>query len=328
MCDFCDNPREKKSGDNHVGRNKSIRAEVKVVSSHDRKHLLTAVVVLCFWAGTVWCQVSASITGTVKDSSGAIVPGATVSVKHLETGLTRAVATEASGSYSVSSLPVGQYEVSAERAGFKQEVRRGINLVVAQQAVVNLVLEVGNVEQQVTVTAEAPIVNTTLSSTSGLIGEKEVKDLPLNGRSFDQLLTLNVGTVNYSSNYSHVGSIFSVAGRRPEENRFLLNGVEYAGTDGSADAITPYGSSGQLLGVDAVREFNVVQHTYGAEYGKRAGGQVSIVTSSGTNQLHGDVFEYLRNSVLDARNFFDPGGVPPFKRNQFGGALGGSAEKG
>src|ERR1019366_3886848 len=203
-------------------------------------------------------------------------------------------------------------------------------LVVAQQAVVNFTLEVGNVEQQVTVTGEAPIVNTTLASTSGLVSEKEVKDLPLNGRSFDQLLTLNVGTANYSSNYNYSGNVFTVAGRRPDENRFLMNGVDYVGTTNNGSAMTPTGASGQLLGVDAVREFNVVQHTYGAEYGKRAGGQVSIVTSSGTNQLHGDVFEFLRNSVLDARNFFDfPIGerIAPFKRNQFGGSLGGPIKK-
>jgi len=296
----------------------------------ERKYVLAVVLALSFLAGTVWGQVTASITGTVKDTSGAVVPGATVTVKSSESGLTRAAETGTNGGYNVPSLPVGQYEVTAEKTGFKQEVRRGITLVVGQQAVVNLALEVGNVEQQVTVTAEAPLVNTTLSSTSGLVGEKEVKDLPLNGRSFDQLLTLNVGTANYSSNYSGpVGrNSFSVAGRRPEENRFLVNGVDYPGAE--INERTPTGSSGQLLGVDAVREFNVLQHTNGAEYGKVAGAQISIVTMSGTNQLHGDAFEYLRNSVLDARNFFDfPLGtkIPPFKRNQFGGALGGPVKK-
>src|ERR1019366_3019080 len=113
---------------------------------------------------------------------------------------------------------------------------------------------------------------------------------------------------------SLLGNFFSVAGRRPDENRFLMNGVEYLGTNGSGSQVTPGGASGELLGVEAVREFNVVEHTYGAEYGKRSGGQVSIVTSSGTNQLHGDAFEYLRNSDLDARNFFDHRiGAPPFK---------------
>ena len=292
-----------------------------------KRHLLTVILTGTMATGAVRAQVTASVTGAVKDATGAVVPGATVTVKNLESGLTRSADTDANGNYSVPSLPVGEYEVTVEKAGFKRGVRQGVTLVVAQQAVVNLTLEVGNVEQQVTVTAAAPIVNTTLSPTSGLVGEKEVKDLPLNGRSFDQLLTLNTGTVNYSSNNSYNGYSFSVVGKRPEENRFLVNGVEYVGTNSGGSQITPNGASGQLLGVDGVREFNVVQHTYGAEYGKRAGGQVSIVTTSGTNQLHGDAFEFLRNSKLDARNFFDQAGIPPFKRNQFGGALGGPLKK-
>jgi hypothetical protein len=228
---------------------------------------------------------------------------------------------------------VGQYEVSTEKIGFKQAVRRGITLVVAQQAVVNLTLEVGNVVERVTVTAEAALVNTTLSSTSGLVTEQQVKDLPLNGRSFDLLLTLNTGTANYTSNTGagRGGNFFSVVGRRPEENRFLINGVDYVGSNPAGQPTGPYGVSLELLGVDAVREFNIVQHTYGAEFGKSAGGQVSIVTTSGTNQLHGSAFEYLRNSVLDAAlwedNAFGAGLRPPFKRNQFGGALGGPLKR-
>jgi carboxypeptidase family protein len=308
----------------------SVKASVHFPNA--RKYLLPAFTIFGLFTGAVWAQVTASITGTVRDTSGAIVPGAAVTVKHVETGATRAVETDASGNYSAASLPVGQYEVSVEKSGFKQQIRRGITLVVGQQAVVNLTLEIGDVQQQVMVMAEAPLVNTTTSSTSGLVGEKEVKELPLNGRSFDQLLTLNVGTANYSSNRAATqpGNLFSVAGRRPEENRFLMNGVDYVGASAETNTSTPNGASGEVLGVDAVREFNVVQHTYGAEYGKRAGGQISIVTSSGTNQLHGGAFEYLRNSVLDARNFFDyPLGlrIPPFKRNQFGGSLGGTVKK-
>ena len=208
--------------------------------------------------------------------------------------------------------------------GFKQDVRRGINLAVGQEAVVNLTLEVGANAEQVTVTEEAPLVNTTLSSTSGLITEQQVKDLPLNGRSFDQLLTLNVGIVNNSSNTGWPS--FSVAGHRQENNRFMINGVDWVGGNSTGQYITPSGASGQLLGVEAVREYNVLEHTYGAEYGKRSGGQVSVVTSSGTNQWHGDVFEYLRNSALDARNFFEVA-KGPFKRNQFGGAIGGPLKK-
>jgi len=142
---------------------------------------------------------AAAITGTVQDSSGAAVPGATLTARHVETGLTRAVEADASGNYTIPSVPVGAYEVTAEKTGFRQEVRRGITLVVAQEAVVNFTLQVGSVAQQVTVTEAAPLVNTTTTSTSGLISEQEIKELPLNGRSFDQLLTLNTGTANISS---------------------------------------------------------------------------------------------------------------------------------
>ena len=271
---------------------------------------------------------TAAITGTVQDTTGAAVPGARVTVKHTETGLTRTAETDSSGTYRVQSIPVGAYELSAEKMGFQQEVRRGINLVVAQEAVVNLTLQVGSVVQQVTVTEAAPLVNTTMASTSGLVTEEQIKELPLNGRSFDQLLTITPGTVNYTSNVGLQGNFFSVVGRRPEENKYTINGIEYLGANAAGQPSGPYGASGQLLGVDAVREFNVIQHSYGAEYGKRAGGQVTIVTDSGTNQLHGSVFEYVRNSGLDARNYFDQtSNAPPFRRNQFGGSLGGPLKK-
>jgi len=278
----------------------------------------------------VFAQGSAVISGIVRDATGAVLPGVTVTIKHTESGLTRTVDSTENGSYRMPSLPVGPYEVTGEKMGFKQGVRRGINLAVAQEAVVDLTLDVGALAEQVTVTEEAPLVNTTLSSTAGLITEQQVKDLPLNGRSFDQLLTLNVGISNNTSNIGQGNGWtgFSVAGKRQETNRFLINGVDWVGGNSTGQFITPSGASGQLLGVEAVREYNVLEHTYGAEYGKRAGGQISIVTSSGTNQWHGTLFEYLRNSALDARNFFDQTiGAPPFKRNQFGGALGGPIKK-
>jgi hypothetical protein len=253
-----------------------------------------------------------------------------VTVKHLETGLTRAVEVDATGNYRIAPLPVGEYELTAEQMGFQREVRRGINLVVGQEAVLNLTLQVGSVVQQVTVTEAAPLINTTTVSTSGVISEQQLKELPLNGRSFDQLLTLNVGMANNTANTlnNSAWTSFSVAGKRPETNRFLINGVDYIGGSAPGLFITPSGASGMLLGVEAVREYNVLPNSYGAEYGKRAGGQISIVTSSGTNQLHGDLFEYVRNSVFDARNFFDQTTTtPPFKRNQFGASLGGPLKK-
>src|SRR6058998_3303601 len=301
-------------------------------------HALAGVLFsICFAVGTIRSQVTASVSGRVEDSSGAALPGAIVTVTSLETGAGRTVSTGETGTYRVLSLPVGRYEVKAEAAGFKAALQTGISLAVGEEAVVNLKLEVGTIQDEVTVTGEAPLVNTTTASVSGLVGERQVKDLPLNGRSFDNLITLNPGAINYSalksgpSVGSGEGAYFTVAGRRPYDNLFLLNGIEYTGS--SNIGITPGGVSGQLLGIDAVREFNVLGDTYSAEYGKRAGGQVSVVTQSGSNQLHGAGFEFLRNSALDARNFFDQQAkptdprIPPFRRNQFGGSLGGPIKK-
>src|SRR5881409_3577564 len=293
----------------------------------------TAIVVLIALGTTClsFAQTStAAILGVVKDASGALVPGVSITVKHTESGLTRTAISSERGGYNLPLLPVGAYEITTTMPGFKQAVRTGINLVVGQEAVVDLTLEVGANAETVTVSEEAPLVNTTTSSTSGVITEQQVKELPLNGRSFDQLITLNVGVSNATSNTLDSGSwnMFSVAGKRPETNRFIINGIDWVGGNANGQYITPEGASRQMLGVEAIREFNVLTATYSAEYGKRAGGQINIVTTSGTNQLHGTAFEYLRNSVLDARNFFDQTiGAPPFKRNQFGGSLGGPIKK-
>ena len=285
---------------------------------------------LLFVQKAAWAQAAATISGRVQDASGASVAGATVAVRSLETGAARVVTTDEGGNFKVLSLAVGEYELKTEKTGFKAALRTGIHLVAGQEAVVNLRLEVGDVVQQVTVSGELPPVNTTTAPVSGLVGEDEVKDLPLNGRSFDNLITLNPGVVNYSAmktaqTSTSNGNTFSVEGRRPLENLFLLNGIEYTGS--SQLAVTPGGVSGSLLGIEAVREINVLTDTYSAEYGKRAGAQVSIVTQSGSNALHGSIFEFLRNSTLDARNFFDVGSIPPFRRNQFGGAVGGPLKK-
>ena len=230
-------------------------------------------------------QATAVISGRIEDPSGAGMRGVAVTVENLETGATRAVATGAAGDFTFLALPVGPYRVRAEKPGFKTAVRNGVNLVVGQDAVVNLRLAIGDLAQQVTVTEEVPLVNTTTSSVSGFVGEREVKDLPLNGRSFDNLMTLNPGVINYglksAGTSTSNGNTFSVAGRRPPDNLVVLNGIEYTGS--SQLAITPGGVSGYLLGIDAVREFNVQTDAYGAEYGKRPGAQVTVVTQSGTN---------------------------------------------
>ncbi|MBT9333253.1 carboxypeptidase-like regulatory domain-containing protein [Acidipila sp. 4G-K13] len=277
--------------------------------------------------------VGGSISGTVVDTAGAAISGASVTVLNLETGNTRNVVTRADGNYAAPSVPVGNYSVHVTRDGFAPQERSGIALVIGQNLVVNFTLGVSAVQQQVLVSATTPAVNTTTQQTSGLIDERQVKELPLNGRSYDGLMTLNPATVNYTAersggigtSNSSVGNMFSVSGHRPQDNLFLLNGIEYTGA--SLINVTPGGTSGQLLGVDAVREFNVVSDAYGASYGKREGAQVSIVTTSGTNQLHGAAYEFLRNSALDARNYFDVDSIPEFQRNQFGGSLGGPLRK-
>src|SRR5437879_917736 len=278
-------------------------------------------------------QVSASIKGIVTDPSGAPVPAATVTAKNTETGAERISATDDAGWYQIVWLAVGQYEVTVAKTGFQEAVRGGIRLVVGEEASVDLKLQVSALRAEMRVNGDAPIVSTTTRDISGLVAEQQVKDLPLNGRSYDLLLPLNPGIVNFTwvktggtgiSN-STTGNNFAVSGNRPQQNLFLLNGVEFTGA--AENNMQPGGTSGMLLGVDAVREFNVQRDSYGAEFGKRPGGQVVIVTQSGTNQWHGTAFEFLRNNVLDAPNFFDQGDAPPFRRNQFGASLGGPVQK-
>jgi hypothetical protein len=278
-------------------------------------------------------QTEATITGTVRDASGAGLPAASVIIKNVETGATRRLTADPDGRYAAPALAIGPYELSADRTGFAPETKTGITLVVGQQISVDFTLQIGELQQAVKVEEKISPVNFSTQQTSGLVGEQQVKDLPLNGRSYDELLSLNPSIVNYSNgrsggvgtSNSAVGNMFAVAGRRPQENLFLLNGIEYTGASVIND--TPGGTSGQLLGVDAVREFNVVTDAYGAEYGKRPGAQISIVTAAGTNSLHGSLYEFIRNSDLDARNFFDQGHIPQFQRNNFGGALGGPIQK-
>jgi hypothetical protein len=269
----------------------------------------------------------------VTDPSGAPVPGARVTAKNTETGAVRSAITDDAGRYQIVWVAVGQYEVAVSKPGFQEAIRSGIRLVVGEEASVDLKLQVSAVQAEVKVTEDAPIVSTTTRDISGLVWEQQVKDLPLNGRSYDLLLPLNPGVVNFTwtktggtgiSN-STTGNNFAVSGNRPQQNLFLLNGVEFTGA--AENNMQPGGTSGMLLGVDAVREFNVQRDSYGAEFGKRPGGQVVIVTQSGTNQWHGTAFEFLRNNVLDAPNFFDQGSAPPFRRNQFGASMGGPVRK-
>ncbi len=278
-------------------------------------------------------QVTASLSGTITDPSGAAVSGATVTARDVNTEALRSDVTNAKGRYQIFALAVGEYEIDVKKSGFVEAIRAGIHLAVGQAAAVDVQLRVGNVNQQVVVHADVPLVNVNPGDISGLVGEQQIQNLPLNGRSYDELLTLNPGIVNFTSektggvgvSNSTVGNNFATSGNRPQQNLFLLNGVEFSGA--AENNMQPGGVSQQLLGVDAVRQFNVLRDSYGAEYGKRPGAQVLIVTRSGTNQVHGSVYEFLRNNAFDAPNYFDQGSAPPFQRNQFGGAVGGPLQR-
>jgi hypothetical protein len=279
-------------------------------------------------------QVSSEISGMVSDPSGAAVPAATITARDPETGAVRLTMSDAVGQYQLPGLAVGAYEVTVSKDGFQTIVRNGIRLVVGQRAHLDVRLRLGAVQEQVTVSGDVSPVSVTTTDLSGVVSEQQVKNLPLNGRSYDLLTLLNPGVVNFTwektggigiSNSTTAG-MFAVSGNRPQQNLFLLNGVEFTGA--AENNMTPGGASGQLLGIDAVREFNILRDTYGVEYGKKPGGQITIVTQSGANQGHGSAFEFLRDSALDAPNYFDANSTPPpFRRNQFGGSGGGALHK-
>ena len=276
--------------------------------------------------------VGGTLSGKVTDASEAVISGAHIVIRNEDTGSLRSLTTDGSGTYSAPSISAGSYTITADAPGFAHHERTGIVVAVGQTLELTLQLAISG-SDTVTVEYTPSTVNVSTEQTAGLITSRQLKDLPLNGRSYDQLLTLNPGTVNYTNqrsggvgtSNSSVGSMFSVSGRRPQDNLFLLNGIEYTGA--SLINTTPGGTSGQLLGIDGIREFNVVTDTYSAAYGKRDGAQISIATTSGTNALHGSVFEFARNSFFDARNYFDGARIPEFQRNDFGAALGGPVKK-
>ncbi|HUQ95450.1 MAG TPA: TonB-dependent receptor, partial [Bryobacteraceae bacterium] len=275
---------------------------------------------------------TATILGTIRDTSGAVVPSANLTVRNTETGLVRTATSASDGSYRFSALPVGSYEIRVETAGFQTEVRSGLTLTVGQEAVVNVALQVGAIEQTVEVTAEAPLVNTTSGSLGGLVDEKKVAELPLNGRNYVDLAFLQPGIQperRTGGGPVMAGQFFSSNGAPPRSNNFLLDGAIMQSSNDTSSA----SSTNATLGVEGIREFRVVSNAASAEYGMRMGSQLVLVSKSGTNDFHGSLFEYLRNSALDARNFFDRKNnrspeesqrrLPAFTRNQFGGSVGG-----
>src|SRR5437588_1203032 len=281
-------------------------------------------------AGSAFAQtVGASIQGTVTDSAGALIDSARVTVRNVDTASTKDIATDNAGRYHLPLLQPGEYEVRVSAQGFQTASFRGIKLAVGQDLVLDVTLSAGQVSSTITVFANPDGVNTTSGAMSGLVDDKQIRDLPLNGRSFQQLALLQTGvTAALAAGSDVVGGRtpkISINGARPEQNNFLLDGTDIDNTYNK----TPGSVGGVLLGVEAVLEFQVLTNAYSAEFGKSAGGVINIVTRAGTNDFHGSAFEFLRNSALDAKNYFDrkSSPIPPFKRNQFGGALGGRLRK-
>jgi hypothetical protein len=269
----------------------------------------------------------ATLSGTVTDQSGGIVPKAEISVKNIATGVTRAVSTDPAGFYSAPNLLPGNYEITVAAPGFSSAVRTGITVTVGAQQVLNLTLQVGQVTEKVQVTGEAPTVQLATSSISAVVNSTTVRELPLNGRSWTDLANLQPGvsliqTQPAQNENRGFGTQLAISGARPQQNNYRLDGVSLNDYSNGG----PGSVLGGNLGVDAIQEFSVLTSNYSAEYGKTSGGVVNAVTHAGTNQFHGSVYEFLRNSALDARNYFDSS-IPPFKRNQFGASAGGPIRK-
>src|SRR5438477_2930709 len=264
-------------------------------------------------------QTTATISGTVYDQGGGVVPGAEILVTNLDTQQSRTVKTDGSGLFYVPALNSGAYRVTASAPGFGTVVESSISLTVGLQQTINFTLKPSQLAEKVEVQAEAPPVQTSNASVSELVDSQKVRALPLNGRSYDQLVYLqpgvSVATSAGSSPNQGRGVKFSVGGARLTSNVFMLDGTDL----NDSQNFTPGGAGGQLMGIESILEFQVITHNASAQYGRSMGAVINAVSKSGTNLIHGDVYEFLRNSALDAKNFFDDpvSKIPAFERNQF-----------
>ncbi len=269
-------------------------------------------------------QITGSIRGTVQDPSGALVQGATVSARQTETGLTRTATTDPSGAYVLLELPVGHYELQVEAKGFQKYMQQGITLNVNETATIPVHLAVGAESQILEVNADAQLIQGTVTSLGKTVSEREVLDLPLNGRNFTQLGLLQPGVVPLTPGLAEAGGslragqAYAVNGQRPESNNFLIDGANnFNGVDGGFVLKPP---------VDAITEFRILTHNASAEFGQSLGSTTNIITRSGTNRFHGALWEFLRNDIFDATNYF-AATTEPLKQNQFGGTFGGPIRK-
>ncbi len=285
------------------------------------KNFLVLSLFVLLASAAALAQTTATIVGTVTDASGAVVPNAKITVTQKETGLTRQVQSNDRGVYVVPLLPVGNYSVSAELAGFKRKTLTGIVLQVNQEARIDLTLEVGQLTETITVSSEAPLLQSETAVVGQVVDNRYTTQIPLNGRDFAQLVLLVPGTTTRPGGFAQTvgaatGSLGSgvAIGGRDNQNNFTL--------DGAGNNARQFGNIAVKPSVDAIQEFKVLTNSYAAEMGQAAFGQISLITKSGTNQFHGSLFEFLRNDAFDARNFFLPK-VSRLNRNQFGGSVGG-----
>ena len=285
-----------------------------------------------FAAVAAYSQVTgATLAGTVTDPSGAAIPGAQISVKNNATGLMREVTSDSSGFYTVPNIIPGDYEVKVSAKGFSTALQSNVSLAVGQQQQLNFSLKVGETSQTVEVTGAAPQIELTSSALTGQVESETVRELPLNGRDWTSLATLQPGVKKIETQVSYsdagrgargFGSELTVSGQRSTFNNYRIDGVTVVDYANAA----PGNVIGVVLGVDAIQEFSVLTGGFPAEYGRATGGVVNAISKSGTNTFHGDVYEFLRNSALDANDYFTKSAGnprPPFRRNQFGVSAGG-----
>jgi hypothetical protein len=269
-------------------------------------------------------QITGTISGTVSDPSGAIIRGAAVTARQVETGLARTTTSDRNGNYVILELPIGHYRLQVAAIGFQEYVQDGITLNVNETAAVSPRLSLGSEKQQVLVSADAALIEPTVTSMGEVVQRRELEDLPLNGRNFWQLGLLQPGVVPLTPGVIEAGGslrngqAYAVNGQRPESNNFLIDGANnFNGVDGGFILKPP---------VDAIGEFRILTHGANAEFGGALGSTTNIITRSGTNHIHGTLWEFLRNDVLDANNYFAQT-KEPLKQNQFGAAAGGPLKR-